>query len=494
MGGEILVVPFFGQGHLFPCVELCKHLVARGFKATLMIPSSLVSSVAASVRENPEIEILEIDSGGMEGLLAERFERLSKPVCAVVDNMMSSSKEVVGRFGIRTVSFFTSGACSAAVEHCMWKAGVTEDAIKPGETRTLPGLPPEMAVSYSEIKRNFGPPLNGPPPFGAGPSGGPSDPPMLGAGPPRGPVFGGPLPGFGGGPPGPPPRLGGAPHWIHEVEGSVGLMVNSCDELERPFIGYLSKNLDLPVWGVGPLLPEDYWKSSGALVRDGKFRANRRSNYSEDEVVEWLDSKPKASVLYASFGSEVGPSKEEYEQLALALGESRRPFIWVLQQNAGKHGPPPGLFGGSVNPRESDGGYFPHDLAEKVGKRGLIIRGWAPQLMILSHPSTGGFLSHCGWNSTVEAIGRGVPFLAWPIRGDQFFNAKLVVSLLKTGYMVADEFSRSVEKELIAKGMELVMSDEEMKKRAEAVAAEFGKCFPPSSVAALDAFRDLIRS
>ncbi|CAM9001645.1 unnamed protein product [Rhodiola kirilowii] len=436
MGGEILVVPFEGQGHLFPCIELCNHFVARDFTATLIIPSRISSS---SVRTNPKIEILEIDIGGQPappgGDIMNFFEernremglkieellagRLQKPVCAVIDTMLSSTRAVFWKFGIETVTFFTSGACSPAVDLCAWKAGVKESEIKPGETLVLPGLPDEMSLSFSDFKRKP------PPGFERGP-------------PPSGNR---------------PPELGEEPKWMREVKGSIGLMVNTCDELEGQFLGYLSKNLDLPVWGVGPLMPEDYWKQ---MARDGKLRASRNSNYTEDEVMEWLDCKPVGSVLYVSFGSEVSPTNEEFVQLAKALEESDQPFIWVLNPNVVVHGPPP------------------------------------PRLMILGHPSTGGFLSHCGWNSTVEAIGRGVPILAWPIRGDQFSDAKLVVSLLKTGYMVSDDLSETVEKEQIAMGIELLMVDQEMKKRAQVIAADFGNAFPPSSVAALNAFRNFL--
>jgi UDP:flavonoid glycosyltransferase YjiC (YdhE family) len=34
---------------------------------------------------------------------------------------------------------------------------------------------------------------------------------------------------------------------------------------------------------------------------------------------------------------------------------------------------------------------------------------WAPQEMILSHPATGWFLSHGGWNGTQEALEYRVP-------------------------------------------------------------------------------------
>jgi hypothetical protein len=342
-----------------------------------------------------------------------------------------------------------------------WKAQAGD--VKPGDVRLIPGLPEEMGLTCSDLKRRpGGPPRGGPP----------------GSGPNRRPGGGG----------GGPPKPGDRPPWVPEVEGSVALMFNTCDDLERPFLEYMTNQMEMPAWGVGPLLPEQYWKSSDALIRDREIRQNsRRSNYTEDEVIQWLDSKPRGSVLYVAFGSEVGPTMEEYPQLASALEQSTRPFIWVIQHGSGISKPV-----GGGQPGSSEEGYFPDGLDSKVGDRGLIIRGWAPQLLILSHPSTGGFLSHCGWNSTAEAIGRGVPFLAWPIRGDQYYNAKLVVKHLKVGYRVAEDLSEMVKKEDIVKGVERVMGDEEMHERAARLRSKFENGFPASSEAALDAFGDFI--
>ncbi|XP_062025516.1 scopoletin glucosyltransferase-like [Rosa rugosa] len=484
MANEIWIVPFFGQGHLFPSMELCKHLASRNFKAVMVISSKVSSSIPSSLRQYPLVEIAEVsetppsdsdsDSSpppqepssqplhchhahhsqiavGLEKLLHDPDS--VRPLYAVVDMKMSWTFEIFNRYEIPAVSFFTSGSCSAAMEYAMWKAQPLD--IKAGETRLLPGLPQEMAITVSDLKRQRFPP----------------EPPRKKFGAERHH----------------PTNPGDKPPWLEEIEPCMGVLINTCNDLEYPFIEYVSNNIGKPVWGVGPLLPEQYWKSAGSVFHDHKIRTNRKSNVTEEEVNVWLDTKPHGSVLYISFGTVGGPAKEEYEILAKALEASTRPFIWVVQTNAGlSRGPPQS----GSDPEEA---YFPHELNARVGKRGLIIHGWSPQLLILSHPSTGGFLSHCGWNSTVEAIGRGVPFLAWPIRGDQYSDAKLVASYLKVGYLISEDFSQTIKEEDITRGIEKLLSDEDMKQRAVKLSAKFKHGFPTSSVAALDAFGDFIR-
>ncbi|XP_059442455.1 scopoletin glucosyltransferase-like [Corylus avellana] len=493
MSSEIWVAPFFGLGHLLPCMELCKHIASRGFKTTLVISSNLSVSIPSSFTQHPLIQILEIPSPppqppspGSDPMLQHRrhhsqmasglVELLSarpdpdRPFCAILDVLMGFAFEVFHKFQVPTVAFFTSGACSAAMDYATWKAH-PED-IRPDEVRLLPGLPEDMALTYLDLKRRpHGPPR--PPPDNGGAPG-------LGAGFP-------PPPGLGSKKMG-PPKPGKQPMWMEAAEVAITLLINTCDDLERAFIDYITHQIGKPVWGVGPLMPEQYWRSAGSL-QDREIRTNRRSSVTEDEAIQWLDSKPRGSVLYVSFGSEVGPTMEEYPQLAGALGEWTGPFIWVIQPDAGRSGPPPAFTGEQGQPEE---GYYPHGLESKVGERGLIIRGWAPQLLILSHPSTGGFLSHCGWNSTAEAIGRGVPFLAWPIRGDQYYNATLVVRHLKVGYNVAKDLSKTVKKEDIVKGVERLMGDEDVHETAARLRAKFENGFPASSEAALDAFVDFI--
>jgi UDP:flavonoid glycosyltransferase YjiC (YdhE family) len=55
-----------------------------------------------------------------------------------------------------------------------------------------------------------------------------------------------------------------------------------------------------------------------------------------------------------------------------------------------------------------------------------VIRGWAPQVEVLRHRAVGWFLTHCGWNSVLEAAAAGVAMLAWPMGADQFTDARLL--------------------------------------------------------------------
>lgn len=464
--GEIYVVTGSGQGHLHPCMELCKLLISRDFHTTLVAFSNLSSDIPSAFTSHPLVS-LQLISGfsgtpmmqsdaDQQKSRQDLFDQLTarsnnhdspKMLCAIIDFQLGWTKEVFWKFDVPVIGFFTFSACAAAMEWGAWKADAYN--LRPSESRLIPGLPESMAISYCDLKRK---------PMG-----------------PPGSQRGGPKPGAikgGGGPPVP----GRRPPWVSAIEGSVALMFNTRADLERPFLEYMEAQMGIPAWAIGPLLPEQYWNASTGLVRDGETRhQTRQSNYTEEEIIQWLESKPRRSVLYVAFGSEVGPTADENLELASALEESMRPFIWVLQT-------------------KSRGEFSPEALDSKVGDRGLIINGWAPQLLILSHSSTSGFLSHCGWNSTVEALGRGVPFLAWPHRGDQYYNAKLLVDHLRVGYRVSDDLSVKLRKEEIVKGIERLMGDEEIHERAAEIRVGLGDRFPATSMSAIDTFGAFIRS
>jgi len=149
----------------------------------------------------------------------------------------------------------------------------------------------------------------------------------------------------------------------------------------------------------------------------------------------------------------------------LALEASERPFIWVIR--GGNHS-------AALEKWIEENGF-----EERTSGRSLLIRGWAPQLLILSHPAIGGFITHCGWNSTLEAICAGVPMITWPLFADQFLNESFVVQVLKVGVKVGveiqmtwgkeEEIGVAVKKEDVERAiveiMEVTSESEERRKR-----------------------------
>ena len=156
-----------------------------------------------------------------------------------------------------------------------------------------------------------------------------------------------------------------------------------------------------------------------------------------DECLRWLDGKEPDSVVYVSFGSIAQADAKQAVELGLGLEASGHPFIWVIR-NAGE-------YDGAMRA-------FLDELEARVAGRGLLIRGWALQVVILSHAAVGGFVTHCGWNSMMEAITAGLPVVTWPHFTDQFLNQKMVVDVLGIGVSVGITeplLYQKVEKEIV---------------------------------------------
>ncbi|KAJ7570549.1 hypothetical protein O6H91_01G125100 [Diphasiastrum complanatum] len=167
---------------------------------------------------------------------------------------------------------------------------------------------------------------------------------------------------------------------------------------------------------VGPVLPDEF-------LDDLPLSHSQTEKQEQDiECLRWLNSKTARSVLYLSFGSIYIPCIEEIHELALGLEASFCAFIWVLRR-------PPSTSSSSF----SISNLLPEGFQSRLKDRCFIVSPWAPQLLILSHPSVGGFLTHCGWNSTIEGISFGVPLIAYPQFAEQQSNCRIVVDQLKVG-------------------------------------------------------------
>nr|AFJ52987.1 UDP-glycosyltransferase 1 [Linum usitatissimum] len=177
--------------------------------------------------------------------------------------------------------------------------------------------------------------------------------------------------------------------------------------------------------------------------------------------ITWLDQQSPASVIYVAFGSTANMTQCQFEELALGLERSGKPFLWVVRSDI------------VADIRGGDGGkpqFFPSGFLERVvvdhGGRGKIVE-WCSQEDVLAHPSTSCFLSHCGWNSTIEGVSYGVPFLCWPYFGDQMYNKRYICEVWKVGLGLdhADDESGSkvVTRFEIARKIQRLMCDDGIK-------------------------------
>ncbi|KAI9092057.1 hypothetical protein K1719_027992 [Acacia pycnantha] len=158
-------------------------------------------------------------------------------------------------------------------------------------------------------------------------------------------------------------------------------------------------------WGTGG------FRGSLSLLGPDNGGSGNTNNEANSGVLKWLAD---GSVLYVCFGSQKLLKREQMEALASGLERSETRFVWVV-----KHG--------TSQQMEEGYGVVPDGFEDRVKGRGFVIKVWAPQVAILSHRAVGGFLSHCGWNSVMEAIVAGVMILGWPMEADQFVNAKRLV-------------------------------------------------------------------
>lgn len=212
------------------------------------------------------------------------------------------------------------------------------------------------------------------------------------------------------------------------------ILVNSFEALEPEALRAVE---NLNMISIGPLIPSAFL--DGKDPTDNSFGGHifQPSN----NCVEWLDSKQENSVVYVSFGSLCVLPKKQMEEIARALLDCGFPFLWVIKEKEEE-----------LNCRE--------ELEEK----GKIVK-WCSQLEILSHPSLGCFLTHCGWNSTIESLVSGVPLVVFPQWADQMTNAKLVEDVWKIGVRVDHKLNQDG-----------IVIGEDIRNCLEVVMGSGGKC------------------
>ncbi|PON38754.1 UDP-glucuronosyl/UDP-glucosyltransferase [Parasponia andersonii] len=400
---ELVFVPVPGMGHLVSTVEIAKILVAQDQRLSISIliiklpggseskVNSYIQSLSSSISERIKFIELPENKVGPSDLnptffISTFYENLKPHVRNAVKNLVESWSgrpdsprlagfvvdmfstamiDVADEFGVPSYVFFTSGAgflcLMAHLQDLSDDLGkdITEYSDQPDAELVIPGF-----VNPVPAKVFPGAVLD-------------KD---------ASPLF-----------------LGN----FRKMRKTKGLLVNTFTELEFNMIRPLSQGEFPPIYPVGPILN---LKTTDSHVGLGGTDDNTT------DVVTWLDSQPPSSVVYLCFGSSGTFSGEQVREIACALEHTGVRFLWSLRK------PPPS--GGPLLPSDYKdvNEVLPEGFLDRAAEIGKII-GWAPQVTVLAHPSIGGFVSHCGWNSTLESLWFGVPMATWPLAAEQQINA-----------------------------------------------------------------------
>ena len=233
---------------------------------------------------------------------------------------------------------------------------------------------------------------------------------------------------------------------VEADSNSFGVLVNSFEGIEGEYVAALEAlhpPKKLKAWLVGPVQLYDSESNSGSHVE----------NNSSCPYLKWLDGKQGGSgsggVMYVSFGTQAHLPARQLDEIAYGLEMAGYPFIWVVRSKTWVP---------------------PEEWLETVTKdqRGLVVRDWLDQRSILSHPAIGGFLSHCGWNATMESLTVGSPLLTWPMDTEQPINAKFVSLILGFGFQLCvggnGKSLKIIDRFVIRDGVKELMGGEKGKK------------------------------
>ncbi|KAK6784649.1 hypothetical protein RDI58_018104 [Solanum bulbocastanum] len=210
---------------------------------------------------------------------------------------------------------------------------------------------------------------------------------------------------------------------IRRFRETKGIVINTFAELEPFALQSLSDAKIAP-----PLYPIH-----------AVFNSHDNDKKQETEsIVEWLDDQPNSSVVFLCFGTMGSFEPEQVKEIAIALERSGHQFLWSLRRP-----PPKGKIEMPSNYDNSEE-VLPEGFLERTKGIGKVV-GWAPQVTVLSHRAVGVFVSHCGWNSTMESVCCGVPIAAWPLYAEQQMNAFLLVKELGLAVEIRMDYVKDFE-------------------------------------------------
>ncbi|XP_057846000.1 UDP-glycosyltransferase 85A5-like [Cryptomeria japonica] len=225
------------------------------------------------------------------------------------------------------------------------------------------------------------------------------------------------------------------------IESAKGLFhfTNTVNELEIPIHKSFAK--EDQVYSIGPLIPSQFLDAQSE-----RTMGTMSTGFWTEEVecLSWLDKQLAKSVIYVAFGSVAILNQTQLEEFALGLEATQRPFLWVLRCD---------LLNGEP-------AVLPSGFMERTKHLGCFV-SWSPQLRVLSHPSVACFVTHCGWNSTLESITMGVPMICWPYFADQFIDSSFILEEWRVGLTLNANMKGIIEKREVQEIVERLLDSKE---------------------------------
>lgn len=215
---------------------------------------------------------------------------------------------------------------------------------------------------------------------------------------------------------------------------SSTIIMNTFEELEGESLNiFRRKNPN--IYSIGPL----HLLGRNFPEKEHGFKVSGSSLWKSDpKCINWLNKWRSSSVLYVNYGSVTTMTNHHLKEFAWGIANSKVPFLWIMRPDV-------------VMGEETSN--LPHEFLDEVKDRGYIT-SWCFQDQVLAHPSVGVFLTHCGWNSTIESISSGVPTICWPFFAEQQTNCRYLCNIWKTGMEVNNDVKREEITKLVLEMME----------------------------------------
>jgi UDP:flavonoid glycosyltransferase YjiC (YdhE family) len=218
---------------------------------------------------------------------------------------------------------------------------------------------------------------------------------------------------------------------IRNCLNSSTIIFNTFDEFENEVLEAISAMFPR-IYNIGPL------PLLGRHVPNSQLKSLSSSFWKEDfKCLQWLDKREPKSVVYVNYGSITVMTEQHLKEFAWGLANCKHPFLWIVRPDV--------VLGDSAN--------LPEDFLEETKERGLLV-SWCPQEQVLAHPSIGVFVTHCGWNSTLESICFGVPVICWPFFAEQQTNCRYACTTWGIGMEVNQDVTRDEIETLVKEVME----------------------------------------